>query len=104
LLKKLRLVANVTGSEARAVRLKFAPGELELSGQSVGRGAAHAKMEVEFKGQPAEIAFNPDYVMEGLKNCEEGVVRLQFNEKTSPGKFTLGESYLYIVMPITVDA
>lgn len=104
LLKKLRLVANVTGSEARAVRLKLSKDELELSGQSVGRGVAHARMEVDYQGEQAEIAFNPDYVIDGLKNCEESLVRLQFNEKTSPGKFTLGESYMYIVMPITVDA
>ena len=31
-------------------------------------------------------------------------MRLEFNEKTSPGKFTLGENYIYIVMPITIDA
>ena len=24
-------------------------------------------------------------------------------ERTSPGKFTLGENYIYIVMPITID-
>jgi DNA polymerase-3 subunit beta len=108
LMKKLRLVANVTGTEARAVRLKFAnggsgPGTMELFGQSVGRGEARAHMEVDFKGEKAEIAFNPDYVIEGLKNCEGGMLKLEFNEKTSPGKFTLGENYIYIVMPITVD-
>jgi DNA polymerase-3 subunit beta len=101
--QKLRLVANVTGSEARAVRLSMEPEKLELFGQSVGRGEAHAHMEVDFKGEKAEIAFNPDYVVEGLKNCETGVVRLEFNDKTSPGKFTLGENYLYVVMPITID-
>jgi len=52
----------------------------------------------------AEIAFNPDFVLDGLKNCEGGHVKLQFNERTSPGKFTLGENYMYVVMPITVDA
>jgi DNA polymerase-3 subunit beta len=103
LAKKLHLVANVTGVEARAVRLKFTKGQLELFGQSVGRGEARAHMEVDFKGSAAEIAFNPDYVLDGLKNCEGGQVRLQFNEKTSPGKFTLGENYMYVVMPITVD-
>jgi len=103
LAKKLHLVANVTGVEARAVRLKLSKGELELFGQSAGRGEARAKMEVEFKGSSAEIAFNPDFVLDGLKNCEGGQVRLQFNEKTSPGKFTLGENYMYVVMPITVD-
>lgn len=101
--QKLRLVANVTGSEARAVRLSLESGKLELFGQSVGRGEAHAHMEVDFKGDASEIAFNPDYVVEGLKNCESGVVRLEFNDKTSPGKFTLGENYVYIVMPITID-
>jgi DNA polymerase-3 subunit beta len=104
LARKLRLVANVTGNEARAVRFKLERGALELFGQSVGRGEARARMEVDFKSDHAEIAFNPDYVVDGLKNCEEGHVRLQFNEKTSPGKFTLGENYVYIVMPITIDA
>jgi len=93
----------VTGVDARAVRLKLTKGELELFGQSAGRGEARAKMEVEFKGSSAEIAFNPDCVLDGLKNCEGGQVRLQFNEKTSPGKFTLGKNYMYVVMPITVD-
>jgi DNA polymerase-3 subunit beta len=102
--KKLRLAANVTGNEARAVKLKLEKGRLELFGQSVGRGEARSHMEVDYKGQPAEIAFNPDYVLDGLKNCEEPHVRLEFNDKTSPGKFKLGENYIYIVMPITIEA
>ena len=103
-IQKLRLVANVTGVEARAVRLRIKKDEIELFGQSVGRGEARARLEADFKGDQAEIAFNPDYVLEGLKNCEEQQVRLEFNEKTSPGKFKLGENYIYIVMPITIDA
>jgi DNA polymerase-3 subunit beta len=103
LTRKLRLVANVTGTEARAVRFKLTPGELDLFGQSAGRGEARARMDVDFKGTEAEIAFNPDYVLDGLKNCEEGLVRLTFNERSSPGKFTLAENYVYIVMPITIE-
>ena len=103
LVRKLRLVANVTGEEARAVRLSMKKGTLELFGHSAGRGEARAAMEIEYKGKNAEIAFNPDYVIDGLKNCESGTVVLEFNEKTSPGKFRLGENYIYIVMPITID-
>lgn len=102
--RKIRLVANVTGEEARAVRFSLTNGRLELFGRSAGRGEAHAYMPVEYKGQDAEIAFNPDYVIDGLKNSENGLVKLEFNEKTSPGKFNLGENYIYIVMPITIDA
>lgn len=102
--RKIRLVANVTGEEARAVRMTLEDGHLALTGRSAGRGAAKAHMEVEFKGSGAEIAFNPDYVVDGLKNCESGRVRIEFNEKTAPGKFLLGENYVYVVMPITIDA
>ena len=102
--QKLRLVANVAGDEARAVRLSLTSGQLEFFGRSLGRGEARAHLEVDFKGDAAEIAFNPDYVNDGLKHCESDVVRLEFNERTSPGKFCLGENYVYIVMPITVEA
>lgn len=101
--RKVRLVSNVTGDEARAVRLKLDNNKLELFGQSAGRGQAHAEMEVDFKGNASEIAFNPDYVLDGIKNCEGDRLRLEFKDKLSPGKFTLGENYIYIVMPITID-
>ena len=39
-----------------------------------------------------------------MKNCDLDHVVLEFNESTSPGKFRLGENYVYVVMPITVDA
>ena len=103
LARKLRLVANVTGDDARAVRLRLSKDQLDLFGHSVGRGEARAHLEVVYKGADSEIAFNPDYVLDGLKHCEGDTVRLEFDQKTTPGKFTLGESYIYIVMPITVD-
>jgi DNA polymerase-3 subunit beta len=103
LAKKLLLVANVTGDEARAVRLKLSRNDLEIFWQSVGRGEATAHLEVDYAGDAAEIAFNPDYVIEGIKNCETDVVRLEFNDRTRQAKFCLGESYVYIVMPITTD-
>jgi len=103
LAKKLRLVANVTGDEARAVKLKMTKNQLEVFGQSAGRGEATAHMEVDYKGDDAEIAFNPDYVLDGLKNCTLDTLSLEFTEHTSPGKFQLGEGYVYVVMPITVD-
>jgi len=101
--QKLKLVANVTSPDTRAVRLSVEKGELTIFGRAAATGEATAHMAVEFEGKPGDIAFNPDYLIDGLKNCETDIVRLEFNEKTSPGKFTLGENYVYIVMPITID-
>lgn len=101
--RKLRLVANVTTSDARAVKLSVHPDRIVLNGRSTSAGQATSELEAEAKGTEAEITFNPDFLLEGLKNCESDRVRLEFNERTSPGKFTLGENYVYIVMPITVE-
>jgi DNA polymerase-3 subunit beta len=102
--QKVRLVSNVTAADTRAIRLSLSKGQMKISGRSSGTGEASAQMEVDYQGTPGDIAFNPDYLLDGLKNCESDVLILEFNEKTSPGKLTLGENFTYIVMPITVDA
>jgi len=101
--QKLKLVANVTSADTRAVRLAIQKERLTIHGRSAAMGIATAHLDVKFDGKPCEIAFNPDYLMDGLKNCEMPTVRLDYNEKNNPGKFTLGENYIYVVMPITID-
>ena len=61
-------------------------------------------MPVVYAGPKSSIAFNPEYVIEGLKKSEKDVIQLEFQDSSSPGKFILGEDYIYIVMPITMDA
>jgi DNA polymerase-3 subunit beta len=102
--RKLRLVTNVTSADLRAVKLSLSKGEMEIKARSPTRGEASARMKVDFKGKSTDIAFNPDFVLEGLKNSEQSLVRLEFRERTSPGKFNLGENYYYVVMPITAES
>ena len=99
------LVAPQQGTAASDLPYTAAgPGRRTSHGRSAAAGQATAHMDVDYKGRPCEISFNPDYLIDGLKNCELEQVRLEFTERTSPGKFTLGESYTYVVMPITIDA
>jgi DNA polymerase-3 subunit beta len=101
--QKLKLVANVTSADTRAVKLSIQKDLLTIHGRSAAMGQAEAQLEVRFDGKPCDIAFNPDYLIDGLKNCELPTVRFEYNEKNNPGKFTLGENYIYVVMPITID-
>jgi len=102
--QKLKLVSNVTSADTRAVRMSVEKNGMKIFGRSASTGEATAHLEVVFDGKPGDIAFNPDYLIDGLKNCETESVVLEYNEKNSPGKFTLGENYIYIVMPITIDS
>jgi len=101
--QKLKLVANVTSADTRAVKLSIQKDKLTIHGRSAAMGEAEAQLDVRFDGKPTDIAFNPDYMIDGLKNSELATVRFEFNERNNPGKFTLGENYLYVVMPITID-
>lgn len=101
--QKLKLVANVTSSDTRAVKLSIQKERLTIFGRSATMGEAEAQLEVHMDGKPCDIAFNPDYLIDGLKNCEQPSVRFEYNERNNPGKFTLGEDYIYVVMPITID-
>ncbi len=100
LTQKLRLVAHLCTPEQPIVRLKFTGGYLTLSASSPQRGEAKAEMPAEFEGTQHQIAFNPDYVLEGLKTCQSENVRLEFNDGASPGKFHLNEHHEYVVMPV----
>ena len=78
-------------------------------GQRRARGAGCSALDDADGDEPghrvseASGRADPDYLIDGLKNCELPTVRFEYNEKNNPGKFTLGENYIYVVMPITID-
>lgn len=100
LIQKLRLVAHLCSLEQPVVRFKFLSNTLTLTTSSPQRGEARAEMPVTFSGSQEEIAFNPDFVLEGLKVCQRDTVRLEFNDRNAPGKFHLNENHQYVVMPV----
>ena len=53
------------------------------------------------KGAGGSINFNPDYILEALRQCDMEQVRLDMSDDSMPAKFTLGESFTYVVMPIS---
>lgn len=106
LIQKLQLVANLTGEESRSVRWTFASDKVKLSAEAQGRGEAKAELDAKIKGKGAadtQISFNPDYVLEALKASDAELVRFEFSDKDRPGKFLLGERYIYVAMPITLE-
>lgn len=105
---RLRCVSSFTSEESRSVRFQFSASGITMTARSPGRGEGRSEMEAKFRGTSAEMAFNPDYIHDALQAAEgttEGnEVRLEFADRTSPGKFLFGEDFCYVVMPIAVDA
>ena len=97
----LRRVAVLTSGDVRVARFNFGSSTLELTAESSGVGRADVVMDVDVKGAGGWIGFNPDYVLEALKVADYDVIRLDMTDDETPAKFTLGEAFTYVLMPIS---
>ena len=97
----LRKTAILCADDLRMVRFEVDDTNLRLTTESNSRGRADVIMDVVSKGAGGPISFNPDYILEALRVCEQETVRLDMIDDSMPAKFTLGESFTYVVMPIS---
>jgi DNA polymerase III subunit beta len=99
--RNVRKVAVLSSGDLRIIRMNFGSQSLELSAESSGVGRADQVMDVDVKGAGGILSFNPDYLLEALKVTDLEVLRLDMSDDSTPAKMTLGESFTYILMPIS---
>lgn len=97
----LRRASILAASEMRMVRFEVNENQLRLTAESQTRGRADVTIDAVVKGAGGSINFNPDYILEALRVCDLERVRLDMSDDSMPAKFTLGESFTYVVMPIS---
>ncbi|MFQ5506340.1 MAG: DNA polymerase III subunit beta [Planctomycetota bacterium] len=84
-----------------AVKITFEGSQAVFESEAAGVGSAKTTMDINLSGSGGTMTFNPNYVFDGLKVAQHDPVRFEFQDSDSPGKFLLGEQFVYIVMPIT---
>ncbi len=99
--KKLRLASHLTQESAAVVRIAFSANNMEVASENEGRGRASANFEVDYVGEGLKTAFNPAYILEGLKAAHSDQIELQIDDAVRPAKFLLGDDYSYVVMPLS---
>lgn len=97
----LRRAAILCAVEMRMVRFEVGEQSLRMTAESSARGRADVVIDCVVKGAGGSINFNPDYILEALRVCQLDQVRLDMSDDSMPAKFTLGESFTYVVMPIS---
>jgi DNA polymerase III subunit beta len=99
--KKLRLVSHLTQDSAAVVRLQVTADQMGVLAEHEGRGRAEANLEVDYVGEGLTAAFNPAFLLDGLKSAHTDQIELQMEDATRPAKFILGEDFDYVVMPLS---
>lgn len=103
----IRRVALLADQRSRAVRLKLSNGQMEISSSSGEFGEAQEVLEVEYNGDPMQVGFNYEYLLDFLSVSDDGgKVRLELKDEQSAGQMRSGEEkafrYRYVVMPMRV--
>ena len=100
--KRVALVAE----RNTPVRLTFSPGQLMLEAGTGDEAQAEETIEADFSGDDLSIAFNPQYLLDGLAAIDSDTVRIAFTEPGKPALFTGkpgpdgNSEFRYLLMPI----
>lgn len=86
-----------------SILFHFGNGVMSLKAESY-LGRVEDETEVQTVGDEIEIAFNPKYLINVLRNISEESVYLEFNSSISPCLIRplQGDAYLYMIVPMRV--
>ena len=107
LTQALRRMAVVASEQTHRVRLAFNNSIVRLSVETPDLGEAQDELEVEYNGEPLEIGFNANYLLEVLRYIPTDDVKLSFKaperaatlEPLAAGNQEAPD-YLCLVMPL----
>ena len=87
------------------LRFAFAEGELTVIAETPDVGDARESMPAPYSGEPLEIAFNPQFLIEGIESVDTDEIAVQLTSPLRPGLLRpLGrEDFSYLVMPIRLN-
>jgi DNA polymerase-3 subunit beta len=87
------------------LRFGFAEGELTVAAETPEVGDASEGLPAPYSGEPLEIAFNPQFLIEGLESVEGDELAIKISSPLRPGLLQpVGrEDFSYLVMPIRLN-
>ena len=101
----LRRVGVVASDQTHRVRLAFNAGTAKFTVSTPDLGEAHDEMAISYDGEPLEIGFNANYLLEVLKYMPTDEVRITMKAPeraatVEPVGWDDPASYLCLVMPL----
>ncbi len=98
----VRKAALLTNEESRGVTLKFSSGELVITSRTPEMGAAEIRMAAAYEGEPLEIGFNPQYLIDAAKVFDAEELAFTFKGPNKPGVILEGKIFTHVVMPVSI--
>ncbi len=104
LLKSARTASVLARDAANPLRLRAAPGELEIRAQTAEVGDHDAPLAAMVEGEEVQVSFNSRYLLDALQAIDAEEVELGFNGPLQPAAFRPHgrDDFLSVIMPVRV--
>jgi DNA polymerase-3 subunit beta len=98
--RRVKLMAR----DAAPVRLSLRPESVELTAITQDVGQAREDVEAKYEGTEMLVAFNPDFLIDGVEACPGDEVVIETLESLNPATVrpSEGTEYVYLLMPVLV--
>ena len=103
LLRAVRRVSVMATDKSNAVRLTFSANQLTINITSQEVGEGRETIPVKYTGKEISIVFNPEYVMDPLKNMDDDEVYFELSDGHSPALLKCSVPFLYVLMPLRLN-
>ena len=99
-LHRASILAN---EKSQSVKLSFGKNSLTITATTPEVGEARETMAINYKGKEINIAFNPLYLMDPLRNLDADEVIIELTDDLSPGVLKINAPFLYVLMPMRLN-
>ncbi|MHC4309117.1 MAG: DNA polymerase III subunit beta [Planctomycetota bacterium] len=101
-LSAVRRSSLLTSEESRGIKISIGKDTIVFSGRAPETGDAQVDMPVDYKGEPIEIGFNPQFLIDVLRVIKTPEFDLELGQQDRPGLIKSGPDFLYVLMPINL--
>lgn len=98
----IKRAALLSTPDYQAVKLEVFKNKLVVSKSTPDVGESREEVTVAYQGKEAVIGFNPNYLIDVLKNLAEEDVELELSDSEKPGVIRI-DGYVYIVLPMRLS-
>ena len=103
LLAAIRRVALMTVDKNPSVTLTFAKNQVQIVVVTPDVGEARESIPIKYTGKSITMAFNPEYLMDPLRNLTSDEVAIELVDDLSPAVIKCEIPFLYVLMPLRLN-
>lgn len=103
LLTALKRVSILITDTSSATKLTFGKNRLVITTNTPDVGEAIETVPIKYSGKDITVAFNPEYMMDPLKNLTNDEIYVELTDELSPGVIKCDIPFLYVLMPVRIS-